>query len=70
MIIDDIIESTKERVAENKKLHSIEKIAKLAFDKPINFDYPFEKALRKPGLSYIYGSKKSNTNKRTNYAKF
>ena len=63
MIIDDIIESTKERVAENKKLHSIEKIAKLAFDKPINFDYPFEKALRKPGLSYIMEVKRATPTK-------
>lgn len=50
MIIDDIIESTKERVVENKKLHSIEKIAKLAFDKPINFDYP----LKKPYVNQDY----------------
>ena len=63
MIIDDIIESTKERVVENKKLHSIEKIAKLAFDKPINFDYPFEKALRKPGLSYIMEVKRATPTK-------
>ena len=59
MIIDDIIESTKERVAQNKKLHPIEKIAAVAFDKPINFDYPFEKALRKPGLSYIMEVKRA-----------
>ena len=41
MIIDDIVERTLERVAENKKRNSIEKLAKLAFDKPINKDYPF-----------------------------
>lgn len=40
MIIDDIVERTLERVAENKKRNSIEKLAKLAFDKPINKDYP------------------------------
>ena len=32
MIIDDIVERTLERVAENKKRNSIEKLAKLAFD--------------------------------------
>lgn len=59
MIIDDIIEMTKERVAENKKRNSIDKLAKLAFDKPISKDYPFEKALRKPGLSYIMEVKRA-----------
>ena len=59
MIIDDIIESTKERVADNKKKRSIDKLAKLAFDKPINQDYPFEKALRKAGMSYILEIKKA-----------
>ena len=53
MIIDDIVERTLERVAENKKRNSIEKLAKLAFDKPINKDYPFERALRRAGISYI-----------------
>ena len=67
MIIDDIVERTKERVAENKKRNSIDKLAKLAFDKPINKDYPFEKALRKPGMSYI---KKGFTFKRGDCPKF
>lgn len=59
MIIDDIIASTKERVAENKKRNSIEKLSKLAFEKAIDNEYPFEKALRKPGLSYIMEVKKA-----------
>lgn len=63
MIIDDIVERTKERVAENKKRNSIDKLAKLAFDKPINKDYPFEKALRKPGMSYIMEVKKVSPSK-------
>lgn len=54
MIIDDIVASTFERVAENKKRNSIDKLARLAFEKPINKDYPFEKALRnKANLAYI-----------------
>ena len=63
MIIDDIVERTKERVAENKKRNSIDKLAKLAFDQPINKDYPFEKALRKPGMSYIMEVKKASPSK-------
>lgn len=63
MIIDDIVERTKERVAENKKRHSIDKLAKLAFDKPINNDYPFEKALCRSGLSYIMEVKKATPSK-------
>ena len=59
MIIDDIVERTLERVAENKKRNSIEKLAKLAFDKPINKDYPFERALRRAGISYIMEIKRA-----------
>ena len=63
MIIDDIIEKTKERVEENKKRNSIDKLAKLAFAKPIYNDFPFEKALRKPGLSYIMEVKRASPSK-------
>lgn len=65
MIIDDIIEKTKERVEENKKRNSIDKLAKLAFAKPIDKDFPFEKALRKPGLSYIMEVKRASPSKGT-----
>lgn len=63
MIIDNIIEKTKERVEENKKRNSIDKLAKLAFAKPIYNDFPFEKALRKPGLSYIMEVKRASPSK-------
>lgn len=63
MIIDDIVERTMERVAENKKRHSIDKLANLAFAKTINKDYPFEKALRKPGMSYIMEIKRASPSK-------
>ena len=63
MIIDDIVERTLERVAENKKRNSIEKLAKLAFDKPINKDYPFERALRRAGISYIMEIKRASPSK-------
>lgn len=59
MIIDDIVEKTKERVAENKRRNSIEKLAKMAFEMPISKEYPFEQALRKPGISYIMEIKKA-----------
>lgn len=59
MIIDDIIENTRERVAENKRRNSIEKLAKLAFERPVKKDYPFEKALRKSKFAYIMEIKKA-----------
>lgn len=53
MILEDIVESTKERVETNKKRHSIYELKEKAFAMPIDQSFPFKKALEKEGMSYI-----------------
>ena len=53
MILEDIVESTKERVETNKKRHSIYELKEKAFAMPIDQSFPFKKALEKDGMSYI-----------------
>lgn len=52
MILEDIVESTKERVETNKKRHSIYELKEKAFAMPIDQSFPL-KALEKEGMSYI-----------------
>ena len=52
MILEDIVESTKERVETNKKRHSIYELKEKAFAMPIDQSFPFKKALEKEGMSY------------------
>ena len=47
MILEDIVESTKERVETNKKRHSIYELKEKAFAMPIDQSFPFKKALEK-----------------------
>ena len=46
MILEDIVESTKERVETNKKRHSIYELKEKAFAMPIDQSFPFKKALK------------------------
>ena len=46
-ILEDIVESTKERVETNKKRHSIYELKEKAFAMPIDQSFPFKKALEK-----------------------
>ena len=50
MILEDIVESTKERVETNKKRHSIYELKEKAFAMPIDQSFPFKKALEKEGI--------------------
>ncbi|MDD8048567.1 MAG: indole-3-glycerol phosphate synthase TrpC [Thomasclavelia sp.] len=59
MILDDIVENTKDRIKHNQKSHSIEKLKEEAFQMEISNDFPFEKALRKNNLAYILELKKN-----------
>ena len=47
MILEDIVESTKERVETNKKRHSIYELKEKAFAMPFDQSFPFKKALEK-----------------------
>ncbi len=63
MIIDDIIEKKKQRVKQIKERITLEQIKELAFQKEINQEFPFEKALKKEGMSYIMECKKASPSK-------
>lgn len=63
MIIDDIVEKTKIRVAREKKIISPEKMHDLALSCEITDDFPFQKALAKKELSYILEVKKASPSK-------
>ena len=43
MILEDIVESTKERVETNKKRHSIYELKEKAFAMPIDQSFPLKK---------------------------
>lgn len=70
MILEDIVESTKERVEENKKRHSIYKLKEKAFQMPIDQSFPFKKALEKEGMSYILEVKRHSPSKGQIVSKF
>lgn len=59
MILEDIVENTKERVERNKKRHSIYELKERAFQMPIDFSFPFKKALGKEGMSFILEIKRN-----------
>ena len=63
MILEDIVESTKERVETNKKRHSIYELKEKAFAMPIDQSFPFKKALEKDGMSYILEVKRHSPSK-------
>lgn len=63
MIIDDIVEKTKIRLAKEKAIISPEKMRKAAEAMPINDDFPFAKALAKKELSYILEVKRASPSK-------
>lgn len=63
MILEDIVERTKERVKDNKKRHSIYELKEKAFQMPIQQNFPFEQALRKDGMSFILEVKRHSPSK-------
>lgn len=63
MILEDIVESTKERVEKNKKYRSIYELKEKAFQMPIDQSFPFQKALEKEGMSYILEVKRHSPSK-------
>ena len=64
MILEDIVESTKERVETNKKRHSIYELKEKAFAMPIDQSFPFKKALEKED-GYVVDDQLSFRSKKT-----
>lgn len=63
MILDKIVVSTEIRVAQAKAEVPLEEMKNRALAKPINNDFPFEKALAKDGIGFICEVKKASPSK-------
>ena len=63
MILDELAESTRKRVAKKKEKISLEEIKEKALMMEKTKDFPFEQALKKEGLSIIAEVKKASPSK-------
>ena len=63
MILDTLAQCSKERAARKKAAVSLEEIKSRALALPCDTGFPFEKALRKEGISYICEVKKASPSK-------
>ncbi|MBQ1507008.1 MAG: indole-3-glycerol phosphate synthase TrpC [Ruminococcus sp.] len=61
-VLDELAEYAKERVSEAKKNISLQEIKKAAYSMPKGV-FSFEKALKKPGISFICECKKASPSK-------
>lgn len=63
MILEEIAAKTRERIAEEKRRLSPEVLRRMAEELPADTGFPFEAALRAPGLSFICEVKKASPSK-------
>lgn len=63
MIVDDIVEKTKQRIALKKQQYPLEDIKKEALKMEVDTNFPFEKAISKKGMSFILEVKKASPSK-------
>lgn len=65
MILDELADLARQRVAENKKKKSLEEVKKEALEiaSKETFTFPFESQMKKPGLSFICEVKKASPSK-------
>lgn len=63
MILDEIAAKTKERIAAEKEKVPLKELKAMAAEKEITGTFPFEKALRKEGMSFICEVKKASPSK-------
>lgn len=63
MILDELANSARKRVEEQKKRLSLEEMKELAESNRTNFSFAFEKALQKEGLAFICEVKKASPSK-------
>ena len=63
MILNELADAARERVRIEKKKISPETMRRMAEDIAAETGYPFEKALRRPGLSFICEVKKASPSK-------
>lgn len=63
MILDQLAESTRQRVEKRKKIKSLERVKEEALACSITNDYPFEQSLSAEGMSFICEVKKASPSK-------
>ncbi len=63
MILDEIAERTRERIALEKKKISLHEMRHMAEEMPVNGEFPFYKALKRQGISFICEVKKASPSK-------
>ncbi|WP_312059781.1 indole-3-glycerol phosphate synthase TrpC [Anaerotignum sp.] len=63
MILDELANSARKRVEEQKKRFTLEEMKELAKTNDTNIPFAFEKALRKDGLAFICEVKKASPSK-------
>lgn len=63
MILDELANSARKRIAEQKKRFSLEEMKELAKSNNINTPFAFEKALQKESLAFICEVKKASPSK-------
>lgn len=63
MILDELAALTRQRVAKEKEKISESEMRRMAESLPVTGTFPFEKALRAPGLSFICEVKKASPSK-------
>lgn len=63
MILDEIAEKTRRRIEERKKEVPLPEIRQAAEALPVSGEFPFEKALRREGLTFICEVKKASPSK-------
>lgn len=63
MILDEIAAKTRERIQEEKKRLSPDVLREQAEKLPVTGEFPFEKALRQPGIRFICEVKKASPSK-------
>jgi len=63
VFLDEIADKARFRVASAKMRKSCEEIAREAMSLPVSFDFPFESALKRPGMSFICEIKRASPSK-------
>lgn len=63
MILDTLAESTRKRVERKKQQVSLDAIRKKALSMPADAAFPFERALKAPGMSFICEVKRASPSK-------
>ena len=62
-MLDKIVEKTKERVSENKKVNSLDRLKYKILNIEVKFNYPFKKALSSDDIAIIAEVKKASPSK-------